>query len=50
MSKMVVCAWCGKLVRSKGGAPEDQNTPLISHTICAHCKAKVIESFKRPPK
>lgn len=41
----VVCAWCGKHLRTIGHAdsPEDVT---VSHSICPNCKQKVMEEVR----
>jgi len=42
MKFIIKCAWCGKIIGEKEIGEESQK-PVITHSICPLCKAKVLE-------
>ena len=42
---IVICAWCGKV---KSRKPNLGYPPVVSHGICAECKAKYFSELKKP--
>ena len=43
----IVCSWCGKLVRIKENKDSNDDTSLISHSICPDCSKKVLEETEK---
>jgi hypothetical protein len=46
MELVVICAWCGKTIRT-GGTNCESGSVLITHGICRSCKERVLGNAEK---